>query len=385
MIGHSIAELVFWLSLGAIVYTYAGYPMLVWAAHKAMRRRVLPGHLEPTVSIIISAYNEAKHLAAKLENTLALDYPADRVEVLVGSDGSSDDTVIIAERYADRGVRCLSFPLNRGKTAVQNDCTRLARGDILVFMDAASLCNREALRALVAPFADRHVGVVGGRVVFGEGEGRLVERAQGIYWRYEQALKRWESKCGALVGVDGPLYAVRRELFPMIRPEMMSDFLVPLKVRQAGYWAVLAPQAIVFEEPTASPWHEFQTRRRLVLRGLRALEGNLDLLNPLRSGWLAWQIWSRKLLRWSAGMMFLAVTITALLLSHRGLYQAAATVCLLMVATALAAGWRDKWKTLPRLFAFPFYFVLVNWAAVAGWMDFLQGKQVVSWQPVRDT
>lgn len=377
--------MVFWLAFGVMVYVYGGYPILLWVASRVMGRRVRTEHREPTVSIIISAYNEARHLAAKLENTLDLDYPPGRLEILVGSDGSSDDTVAIAQRYGHRGVQCLRFPVNRGKTAVQNDCARLAGGDILVFMDAASMCNREAVRELVAPFADGRVGVVAGRVMYGDGKGGLVERAQGLYWRYEQAIKRWESDCGALVGVDGPLYAIRAGLFPAVPAEMMSDFLVPLKVRQAGHLAVLAPGAIAVEEPTRSPKHEFQTRRRLVLRGFRVLASNPDLLNPLRSGLLAWQIWSRKLLRWLVGVMFLAATLAALyLFFEQPVYRVVATVCIITIPLAAGASWLEGWKVLPRPFLFPFYFALVNGAALFGLMDFLRGRQVVSWRPVRD-
>lgn len=375
-------ETAFWLCLGLLAYVYAGYPLCVFALARLFPARTLRGEPTPLVSVIVSAYNEERHLAAKLAGLLRLDYPPDRLEIIVGSDGSTDATNDIARGFAPQGVRLLAFERNRGKTAVQNDCVRQAAGEVLVFMDAASFNPPEALKALVAKFADPCVGAVAGRIVYRESSGHLVGQGQTTYWSYEDFLKRQESRLGSLIGVDGPLYAVRSELYVPLGTEVITDLITPLLVSAAGYRVVYEPAAIAYEEATATSGQEFRTRRRVVARGILGLLRHPDLLNPLRHPLLAFQIVSHKVLRWLAGVFFAGLVLASCALRDQLFYGAVFYVllgfCLLALTGWLAPRGRCAWLCL-----IPYYFLLVNVSAVCGLGDTLLGKHFVSWQPVR--
>lgn len=376
-----LLKVVFWLCFALIGYVYFLYPILVSRISKLAGREFSKLEITPGVTIIISAYNEERTIAAKIENTLSLDYPPELVEIIVGIDGSTDRTGEIARSYAGRGVRLMEFPVNRGKTSVQNDCIAEASHDIVVFMDAASLCEKDALRKLVANFADSRVGAVAGRVVYTRGPGNLTAQSQGMYWRYEQALRQAEGSLGSLVGVDGPLYAVRRELCAPLDQDMISDLVSPLLVIDKGHSVVYEPGAVTYEEPTISPASEFNTRRRIVTRGFTGLFRHPGLVDPRRRPLLAWQILSHKVLRWLVGLYYAGMLASSLLLVPRRLYLLA-FLCLSAIPGislyTLITGESPK-----RWYAVPYYFVLVNLAALFGFIDYLRGRKVVSWKPVR--
>ena len=377
----STLESIFWVSFLLLGYVYVFYPFLIDLLSRLFDRKYVSKEIQPPVSIIITAYNEEKHIGRKIDNTLALDYPKERMEIIVGSDGSTDKTCEIARSYESQGVKLLAFPENRGKTMVQNDCARAARFDIIVFMDASSLCEPGSLRNLVAPFADARVGCVAGKVAFVQSRENLTTESQGIYWKYEQVLKRAESRLGSLVGVDGPLYAIRKERYVELRRDIISDLITPLLVIRDGYAVVYEPGAITYEEATIRPGDELSTRRRIVARGLLALLRYPELFNPWKRPMLAFQIVSHKILRWFAGLYFILMLISSVLLSPRFFYllTGAAMVVFLMLA------WKGlKSQDYPRrVFAVPYYFALVNWAALLGILDYLRGKRVISWKPVR--
>lgn len=380
----NIFEILFWVGAGACLYVYFGYPLLVYALGLLRGPGPVYERHEPGVSIIISAYNEEKHIREKLENTLELDYPEEKREIIVGSDGSSDATVDIAMQFADRGVRVLDFETNRGKTAVQNDCVHQASGEALVFMDAASMCNREALRNLVRHFSDPTIGCVAGRIEFVDRAGNLVGASQGLYWKYEQALKRMESRIGALVGVDGPLYAVRRNAYVELADDMISDLITPLLVREQGLSVVLEPEAVALEDATKDSSGEFATRRRVVARGMLGLARIAHLLNFAKYGFLSLQILSHKILRWCVGSFAIIMFASSVVLYSQPMYAALAAaqaVFYLLAAIGFATvltGFRPLFLTIP------YYFVLVNVAALAGIFSFLRGERIVAWKPTRD-
>ncbi len=371
----------FWTCSFLTGYVYLLYPLLLVPLSKLLGRSFVRDDILPPLSVIITAYNEERSIARKIENTLALDYPRDLMEVIVGSDGSTDGTNEIVRGYEHRGVRLVTFPANRGKTAVQNDCAREASHGLLVFMDAASLCERDCLKKLAANFADRRVGAVAGRIVFTRDRDNLTGQSQGIYWSYEQVLKRAESRLGTLVGVDGPLYAMRRELFEELDEDMMSDFLAPLLVLGKGRCVVYEPQAVTYEEATARTVDELRARRRIVTRGFTALARHLRLVNPLARPLLAWLVISHKVLRWLAGFYYAGMLVTSFFLASSPFFLLAfgglfSILCLAYVSF-LVEGER------PKTLAIPYYFMLVNLAAALGVIDCLRGEKVVTWKPVR--
>jgi cellulose synthase/poly-beta-1,6-N-acetylglucosamine synthase-like glycosyltransferase len=336
----------------------------------------------PSVSIIITAYNEAKDIGEKIRNTLSLDYPEDKIEIIVGSDGSTDKTNEIVSTFSSKGVKLIAFPENRGKTMTQNDCVKVSKNDIIVFMDAASFCQKDALKCLVNRFSDKKVGVVAGKLVFVESKDNLTVKSQGLYWKYEMALKASESTFGALVGVDGPFYAIRKELYQALDSDMISDFITPLLVRQLKYNVVLEHNAITFEEPTIRTTDEFRTRRRITLRGLIALFRYPDLLNPFRNFFLSFQLISHKILRWFVGAFFLSMVFSSLFLLNNVVYVFFACASTVFVLFAGLGMMFPKIKI--SFFSIPYYFILVNFAALFGTVDFMRGKKIISWKPVRD-
>ncbi|MDW7646086.1 MAG: glycosyltransferase family 2 protein [Desulfuromonadales bacterium] len=373
----------FWTTLFLCSATYFFYPAALVLLSRFRKIRVNKNIIEPTVSILIAAYNEEKDILRKIINTLSLDYPEEKMEILIGSDGSTDDTVQVAQRISSSRVQIYPFPINRGKTSVQNDLVANAKGDILVFTDAASFLNVGAIRNIVRNFADPQVGCVAGRMRFVNTDDNLTTRSQGLYWRYEGAIRALESRMGSLIGVDGPLYAVRRQLYVPLASQAISDLLTPLLVLEQGKKVVLEPDAIVDEDPTRQSGHEFKTRRRITLRGLTGLAMYRKLLNPLRNPSLALQIFFHKVLRWFVGPLVIMHLLACLALSGQITYRAALVVYVAFFIAA-AAGWLFESRGgKNRLLTVPYYFSLVNLAATMGIIDFFRKKQATSWKPVR--
>ena len=284
--------------------SYILYPLIIRIIGYIWPFEVQASEIEPFVSIIIPAYNESKNIENKIKNTLTLDYPKDKIEIFVGSDGSQDETPNIVERYAPRGVKLYDFKMNRGKTAVQNDLVKHSKGEILVLTDAASFLPADALRKLVRRFADDRVGCVAGKLRYVQTDRNLTTHSQGLYWRYEVKLRELESQLGHLIGVDGPLYGVRRENYVPLSPQIISDLMTPLLVLKQGKRVVLEPEALVDEDPTINTGHEFTTRRRIALRGLVGLSTFKGLLNVFKTPLLTLQLVISQgfaLAHWTAG------------------------------------------------------------------------------------
>lgn len=376
----AIFALTFFLCLASYVLYPAGLWLVGQLAPFREKKKITAW---PKISILIAGYNEEKHLAEKIINTLAIDYPKEHLEILVASDGSTDATVHVTEGFQAQGVQCLAFPENRGKTAVQNDLVSRAKGDILVFTDAASFIPANAIKKILAHFADERVGCVAGRMRFIGTEKNLNTQSQGLYWRYEVSLRELESRLGSLIGVDGPLYAVRRQCFRPLEPHIISDLIAPLLVLEQGYKVVLEKEAWVEEAPTQKTGQEFTTRRRITLRGLTGLAAHRHLLNPLRHFALALQISLHKLVRWFVGPLVLLHLLACAALTP---YWHFGKILLLYGCFFLLAlgGWLlARHGKRARLLTVPYYFCLVNLAATAGIIDFFRKKQAVTWKPVR--
>lgn len=381
MIERAVA-IIFWVCLALSVYVYALYPLLIFIVSKLINRRFDKSDIEPPITIVITAYNEEQRIALKIENTISLDYPRDKMEIIVASDGSTDRTNEIAGSYEDRGVRLLAFPENRGKTMVQNDCVQDSCHDIIVFMDAASACRPDCLRRLVSNFADRRIGVVAGRVIFTQSKGNLTTESQGIYWRYEQFIKRAESSIGSLIGVDGPLYAIRKSLYIPLEADMMSDLITPILVVRDGHSVVYEPDAVTYEDATIRAGDEFRTRSRIVTRGFTTIFRYPELLDISTRPVLAWQVLSHKVLRWMVGFLYAGMTVSSFMLIPACLYTVA--FCALMTVALLAYRGLKNHGNSHRYLAVPYYFMLVNLAAMKGTIDYLMGNRIISWKPVRD-
>jgi glycosyltransferase involved in cell wall biosynthesis len=381
-------QLVFWLLLGATAWTYLGYPLLLVALARVRTRPLETGTLEPTVSVVISAYNEEKAIRRKLENTLALDYPADKLEVIVASDCSTDRTHDIVRELAPRGVRLVVLPERGGKTAAQNLAAAEAKGEILIFTDATTEFNRDTVRGLVAGFADPRVGCVGAELEYVSEGGSAVGKGGGLYWRYEKRVKELEARVSTLIGVSGCLYAVRASAYRPIDPDLISDFVIAGDVFQRGFITVYGGGTVSSEKTHEETGKEFEMRVRVIVRTINALVRRARMLNPLRYGFFSFQLWSHKVLRYLVPELLLGLFASSLYLAlsdvpaaplYRGF-----VIAQLALYLCAAVGWlRQRLGLRLPLVHVPFYFVVVNLAALWALVLYLRGERKVTWTTVR--
>jgi cellulose synthase/poly-beta-1,6-N-acetylglucosamine synthase-like glycosyltransferase len=377
-------ELLFWLVLLIGAHVYVGYPVLLWLiASCGGARRVRIGEVDAHVTLIISAYNEERAIAEKLDNTLALDYPRDKLQILVVSDASSDGTDEIVSQYASRGVELLRMPDRGGKTVGLNKAVERARGDVIVFSDANAMYEPSAIRNLVRNFADPGVGAVVGESGYTDAQATS-EHSEGLYWDYEIALKRLESSVSSVVGGDGAIYATRRALYVPMRPDALSDFVNPLQVVRAGYRCVYEPEARCFERAGDSFDKEFRRKVRIVNRAWRAMLTMPELLNPFRFGFFSFELVSHKLLRWLMPFFMAALLVVNALLIQRGAFYAALFAAQVVFYVLAAVGHLlREWPSMPRLLTIPYFFCLVNVASAVGIVDAYRGRAYVTWATVR--
>jgi len=377
-----VVELAFWVCVALIGYAYVLYPVIVWGLSHMFGRVPAcdwpPEADLPAVSVLIAAHNEEKVIADRIANALALDYPSDRLEIVIASDGSSDETARTVRRVADPRVRLLESPLRRGKAGVLNAAFRALRGEIVLLSDANTFTDVDALRRIVRWFADPQVGVVCGRLVLTDpATGQNVD---SLYWRYETFLKRCEGRLGALLGANGAIYAVRRSCFTGIRNDtIVDDFVIPLVTRlRCGCTILYDETAIAYEETPADLGSEFRRRSRIGAGGFQSINTLWRLLGP-RYGWLAFSFLSHKVLRWMCPFLMIGVLGTNLLLAGDPLYLATLIGQVLgygLSALGLARGTRPA----PRVLRLATMFTTMNAALLVGFWLWASGGQRGVWQ-----
>ncbi|MCA1612929.1 MAG: glycosyltransferase family 2 protein [Acidobacteria bacterium] len=382
---RAAAEVIFWLSVAALCYTYVGYPLLLEVVSRLRTRPVRRGACAPTVSVIITAYNEERDLAAKLENTLALDYPQDKLEVIVASDCSSDRTDEIARSFAARGVRLHRQAERRGKTAAQNAAVEISRGEIALFSDATTLYRPDVLRVMMPDFADPQVGCVAGRLVYVDPTDSTVGAGARSYWGYETFLKERESRIVSLIGVSGCLYAVRRSAYVPLYEEACSDFIIATKMVEQGLRAVYQPGAVCTEETNRRADKELRMRVRVIAQTFTDLWRHRPLLNPLRGGFYSVQLLSHKVMRYAAPVFLAACLASSAALAPRSVFYLLVFAGQVLFYAAALVSWALQTVGVHnRLLALPQYFVLANLASLVGFYKFARGERYASWEPIRE-
>ena len=364
-----------------LAYVYAVYPLMCALIARIRRRRVLSAPNTPRVSILITAYNEVAQIAASVRNKLELDYPADRCEIIVISDGSDDGTdEAVAGIAASNGrVRLARQEPRAGKTAGLNMATAVAGGEILVFSDANSLYAPDALRRLMEPFADPDVGYATGRMLYRTPDGSLTAAGCSTYMRYENTLRSLESAIGSVVGVAGGIDAVRADLYSTMRADQQPDFVLPLSVVERGRRVVYVPEAKLYESSLAEAADEFRMRTRVALRAWHALRDKAGLLNPLRYGLFSWQLFSHKWLRYLAPVFQLGALVSNIALVGRS--PMGNVIFALQAIFYLVAALGLLGRPLRAPLSFPYYLCLVNAAAGTALVRFLRGEKQVTWMP----
>jgi hypothetical protein len=360
-----MAEIVFWASAGFVLYTYAGYPLLLWLLARVWRRPTERRRFEPRVSLLVAAYNEAHVIAEKLRNSLALDYPPDRLEIVIASDGSTDKTVEIVRSMMEGSggrIRLLAFDRNRGKVAALNDAVPQLAGEIVAFSDASSLLAPEALRELVANFADPAVGAASGVYEVADDARATLARQEDLYWKYETFLKLQEAQLGTLTGAHGSLYAIRRHLYPFPPPGTINDdFVIPTSVIARGF-RIAYETAAVAREP-AGEMEGFGRRVRIAAGNVAQLRQIASWLLPPRPLVLACFL-SHKAARLLVPLALAAMVVSNSFLLHEPLYAVlfAAQVGFYALAVLGAAG-----LARPKILRLPYYFCMIN-SALFVWL-----------------
>ena len=378
-------ELVFWLSVAAVGYAYVGYPLLLTLLSAVRARPVRSKHWTPSVTVIIAAYNEERDLAAKLENTLALDYPKSQLEIIVTSDCSSDRTDDIARSFSDRGVRLHRQEERLGKTAAQNAAVTQARGEIVVFSDATTHYRPDVLQLMMPSFADPSVGCVTGRVIYQDEKDSTVGAGTRSYWNYEFFLKKHESNVCSLIGVCGCMYAVRKSAYVPLYNDACSDFIIATTMVEQGLRAVYVPEAVCLEEPNRQAKKELAARVRIISQTFSDLWRNRGVLNPFRSGFYAIELWSHKIVRYIVPVFLIAIFVSSGFLAARNVFYAALFFSQVVFYLAALVSWLlEKAGFSFRLLALPQYFVITNLASLIAFVKFMSGETYTRWEPSRE-
>ena len=368
---------VFWASAIFLAYVFAGYPALLFVLAKMRGRPHRRQPIEPSVSLIVTAHNEERQIGKKILNCLALDYPREKREIIVASDGSNDRTAEIARSFEEQGVNVMETGEHRGKQHAQMLALRASRGDVIVFTDAGTLLEPESLRRIVANFADPAVGSVSSEDSVADGEGK----AEQSYVNLEMRLRRMESRVSSVVSASGSFFAARRAACNVWHTDQTSDFFVPLNAVTLGMRSVVDPESVGRFEAAGTESAELARKIRTVVNGLHVFFSHLYLLHPHANRFFAWQLVSHKLFRWLTPFALLALFAASAFLARNGVFYAAAFVLQVLLyatgALALATGRVRRWKPT-RLAG---YFLLVNAATVMAWFSYLAGERYVTWQP----
>src|SRR5436190_4535021 len=318
------AEQIFWTCVCLLAYVYLGYPLVVYLVSLLWAKPVHRADIEPHVTVLITAFNEEAALPEKLENTLQIDYPADKLEILVASDGSTDRTDTIALERASRGVRLFRQDGRVGKTETQNNAVKQATGEIILFSDATTMYSEDVFKTLLPWFADESVGCVAGRLIYVDDEQTNVGQGAKRYWNYETWIRMAESRACSLIGASGCLYAVRKSAYQPMYADACSDFLICTTVYRQGLRSVFAPEAVCFEPTNRRTEDELKMRVRVVSQTFTDLWRNRDMLNPFKSGFFAIELLSHKLLRYAVPFILLTFFVASLVLASDSTFYAVA-------------------------------------------------------------
>jgi hypothetical protein len=371
-------EILFWLGVFIALYSYLIYPLLLaLLQRKRLRTAANPADL-PAMTVIVTARNEERRIAEKLENTLALDYPRHLLEVLVASDASTDATEEIAGRFADRNVRVVRSPERKGKEHAQSLAIRESRNALLVFTDAATRLYPDALRLLAEDFADPQMGAVSSEDELVSPQGEV--RGEGAYVRYEMWLRGLESNVAGLVGLSGSCFAVRKSVCDRWRTDTPSDITVALLCAQAGLRAITDGRVKGMYQDLKDESKEFERKKRTIIRGMTAVWELRESLHP-RNGLFALQVWSHKIFRWLVPIgMLLALATSIALARDSALYRFFVILQLVAYAAAVCAYLSVTARRMMPLRIALFFFV-ANIATAAAMWDFLRGVRIVTWNP----
>lgn len=370
------AETIFWAGIAVPFYAYIGYPVALMLLRMVIHREVRKGPIEPPVSLLIPAYREAEAIARKIQNSLALDYPAEKLEILVACDGSKDGTAENAKQAAaGTRVRVLDYPVNLGKIGNLNAAVPECAGEIVVFSDATAMLFPDSIRKLIANFADPKVGAVSGKYTVVKAGDVAIGKSEDFYWKYETFLKTQESRLDSTLGGHGHLHAIRRKLYPFPPPGTINDdYVIPVSVLAKQYRAVYEPAAVVYEE--AAEMTGFGRRVRIMAGNIQQIREIKGLLRPLQILPLFFFL-SHKVIRLAVPFALVAALAANVFLLGSPLYDGLLAAQMAFYALALVGMFV---RLSPKLLMLPYYFTMINTAVFVGFYHALTERRKMAWK-----
>jgi glycosyltransferase involved in cell wall biosynthesis len=372
--------IIFWISIGLVMYAYFGYPILLWVLTHLRSRDVLKGDISPSVTFIITAYNEEARIQEKLDNTLQLIYPVGKLEILVASDCSSDRTDEIVSFYAVRGIRLIRAVSRKGKEAAQKLAVEAATGEILVFSDVATILPNNAITNIVKNFHDSSVGCVSSVDRFLDHDGCV--SGEGLYVRYEMFLRSLETRANSLVGLSGSFFAARSMVCKRgWSDDLQSDFNTVLNSVRLGLRGVADPDSIGYYKNIADERKEYDRKVRTVLRGISVFMRSWGLVNPLCYPVFAWQLVSHKLCRWVVPFGMLTALLSNAVQATASAWYAVLFASQVMFYGVALGGVLVRPLLKLSLVRLPSFFLVVNVSILQAWILYWSGERVVVWEP----
>lgn len=377
---------VFWLSVTGLLMVFLVYPFFISIVNRIAVKEVNKENITPLISLIIAAYNEEDSIREKIENTISLNYPTEKKEIIVVSDGSTDNTNEIINSFEEQqNFHSIILEKNQGKTNAVNSAMEVAKGEIIVFTDANVILEDNALIHLVNNFADEEVGCVCGQLSYINDEESGTAETGGLYWRYEEFIKKMESKTGSTMGADGSIFAIRKELFRKLEPFLIDDFSTSMNALFQGYRIVFDPEAKAYERHTTEIKDEIKRRRRIANRVFNAISYfkkeflKLSFLNQIK-------FLFHKYLRYWAGLFMITAFISnAMLFNEGSIYQVFFLLQLIFYVVALLGAFLNKLDLKMKVFHIPYYFTIMNWMQLLGVIDSLLGRRQVKWNTVNSS
>lgn len=375
------------ISLFIVCYTYVGYGLLLYILVKVKARlfkKPPSAPYEPEVTLMVAAYNEESFIEEKIRNTLALDYPAEKLQIIFITDGSTDLTADIIARYPR--IRLLHEPGRKGKSAAINRAMTFVQTPVTIFCDANTLLNKEAVRKLATHFGNAQVGAVAGeKKVMSAEESGAEGAGEGLYWKYESLLKKWDADLYSVMGAAGELFAVRTELYESIPANcILDDFIISFRINMKGYTVMYEPGAFASETASASLADEYKRKVRISAGGFQSIMMLTPLLNPFRFPRITFQYVSHRVFRWTlAPLCLLLVLLANIILVAQGagdLYSWLLVLQVLFYGAALSGYLLARRNIKVKYLYVPFYFVFMNWAVFHGFYRFLGNRQSAIWE-----
>ena len=372
-------ESLFYISGILCIYSYFLYPLILKMLPARKRSILSQGDYIPGLSLIITVHNEEARIKQKIINSLAADYPREKLEIIVASDFSTDNTDSIVESYKDLGVRLVRADEHKGKEYAQLCAIKQSRGDILVFSDVATEIPAQALKILASQFSSEAVGAVSSEDRFVSNDGKVV--GEGAYVKYEMWLRTLESDRAGLVGLSGSFFAARREVCQQWDIYSPSDFNTALNCAKSGLIAITCPEVVGIYKDVKDPGLEYSRKVRTVVRGITAIARHTEVLNPFRMRLFAFQVWSHKIMRWAVPWFMLTFALTTLFLYGHGVVYFLALLAQIIFYGIALAGWISDSMRRYAIVRIVFFFVQTNIALAQAAISFIFGKRITVWTP----